>query len=49
MSESDNPSCPHDSFFKLVMSRPEAEWDFLTLHLPPDLLEVSCDIPVISS
>ncbi|HHR4204923.1 TPA: Rpn family recombination-promoting nuclease/putative transposase [Salmonella enterica] len=37
---------PHDSFFKLVMSRPEAARDFLTLHLPPDLLAV-CNLDTL--
>ncbi|EBV1873357.1 hypothetical protein EZ821_05685 [Salmonella enterica subsp. enterica serovar Adelaide] len=41
MNNSGTPH-PHDSFFKIVMSQPEAARDFLNIHLPPALLAV-CD------
>ncbi|ECQ8982647.1 Rpn family recombination-promoting nuclease/putative transposase [Salmonella enterica subsp. enterica] len=37
MNNSGTPH-PHDSFFKIVMSQPEAARDFLNIHLPPALL-----------
>lgn len=46
MSDSDNFSRPHDSFFKIVMSRPEAARDFLMLHLPPGLLSI-CNLETL--
>ncbi|EBC3893812.1 Rpn family recombination-promoting nuclease/putative transposase [Salmonella enterica subsp. enterica] len=45
MNNSGTPH-PHDSFFKIVMSQPEAARDFLNIHLPPALLAV-CDLDTL--
>ncbi|PLR29153.1 Rpn family recombination-promoting nuclease/putative transposase [Chimaeribacter arupi] len=44
--KNNNTPTPHDAVFKTFLSHPDTARDFMTLHLPPPLLEI-CDLSTL--